>query len=498
MSEPPILPSLLASLSSLVDVSADPIAIFDRALRHVYVNDAVCALMNRSASELIGARYDEIGISTSNATRMREALANAFSTGLPQRIEVRTLRIGSNVTVFDILYHPCPGPSGDIEFVGAVSRDISALRLAEEDARQTAERLEFLIDAVGVAVLGLDSDLRVHFSNQVAKDELVALGVDDLSASLRPHPLLAEHPVIASTLDAILTTGGSATHEFTTVISGRPRRFQVSIRPEHAADNLIEGCLIIARDVTAERQLQSQLHISERLASLGRIAAGVAHEISNPLTAVHGNLELASNALRDLARTDPALTDRLADVLDMLEESRDGSERIRTIVDDIGLLARDGDLTTGRVALEDVVRTVLQMLGAAIRREARLDLDLGHVGLISGSAPRLVQVLSALVQNALQAMPRGRDLAHNRIAITLAQVDREIRLAVTDNGVGFPTEDRERVFDPFYTTRPVGEGVGLGLTIAHDIVIQHGGHIILESSPGRGTVATVHLPIAED
>ncbi len=497
MSESHIPTYLLTSLSSLVDVSVDPIAIFDRQLRHAYVNGAVCRLMDRPPSELIGSRYDELGISVANATRMLEALEKAFATGLPQRIEVRTQRLGSIPTVFDVLYHPCPGLSGDVEFVGSVSRDVSALRLAEEHTRQTAERLEFLIDAVGVAILGLDRDLQVQFANQVAKDELSVLGITDLSGSLRTHSFLSQHPIISEAIGDILSSGGSSTHEFSFAAGGRPRRFQVSIRPVLDARG-IDGCLVIARDVTAERQLQSQLHISERLASLGRIAAGVAHEISNPLTAVHGNTELAMNDLLDLARSNPDIRARLADVLDMLKESREGSERIRTIVDDIGLLARDGDLTTSRVALEDVVRTVLQMLGASIRRCARLDLDLHHVPLVSGSAPRLVQVLFALVQNALQAMPQARDVAENHVAITLSQVGSEIRLAVADNGIGFPAEARERVFDPFYTTRPVGEGVGLGLTIAHDIIIQHGGHIVLESIPDKGTTATVHLPAADD
>jgi signal transduction histidine kinase len=494
----PVSAHPIPDFAALVDACVDLIAIFDRDLRQVYANEAVCQSLGRPLGALLGRRYDELGISTTHAALLRETLEAVFATGESRRIEVLNLvtqGAAHRPKVHDVLCQAVLAPDGSIAHVATLARDVSALRHAEEDARQTADRLGVLVDAVGVAILGVDKGLCVRFSNQLARTEFVEPGTDQ-PRNLSRSPLLRE-PLVAKALARAFATGAPSAHEVELGLRGRGRRFEVLIRPERDPDGEVTSCVIVTRDVTAERQLQSQLHLSERLASLGRIAAGVAHEIANPLTAVYGNLELIDRSVAQFRPGSPHEHELLAEVSDMLREAREGAVRIRSIVDDIGLLARDGDLTSGRVALEDVVRTVLQIEGAAVRRHARLDLHLEPVALVSGSAPRLVQVLSNLLRNALQAVMH-RPPVENVVAIHLAQAGAEVHLAVIDNGVGIPASDRERIFDPFFTTRPVGEGAGLGLTVAHDIVAQHRGRIRIDSAVGRGTEATVILPCAED
>jgi PAS domain S-box-containing protein len=490
-------PALSASLLALADVSLDPIAVFDADLRHVYANDAVCRLMHIARDQVLGKRYDELPMSPTNARVMQDAVATVFATGRPLRIEVRGGRQTSRATVFDIGFHPQLGPDGKVAFVAGLSRDISTLRLAEEAARNTAKRLELLLDAVGVAVVGVDRSMSIVFANRMAEVELRELGsYQGPGQSIRsfvPPDLIDESE---ERITRAMNLGEAQEREVGVIIAGRWRRFRVLIEPERDRNGDVSGCVLVARDITLERQLETQLHLTERLTSLGRIAAGVAHEISNPLAVVYGNVELASREIRALSQRRSDLAPDLDEVRELLTEARDGSERIRQIVDDIGLLVRDEETSVGRVALDDVARTVIQMLGSAVRRRARLEVSLEPVPLVAGSASRLAQVVANLVQNAIQSFPVERTDADNLVALRVHRDGSDVCLQVRDNGVGIAEDEHRRVFDPFYTTRPVGEGVGLGLTVAHGIVSQHQGRLYLTSEPGAGTTAFVVLPIA--
>jgi PAS domain S-box-containing protein len=490
-------PRPVASLLALADASRDPIAVFDAGLRHVYANDAVCRLMNVTRDAILGRTYEELPMSRDNARRMQDAVARVFATRESLRLEVRGGRETSRARVFDIALYPHLDEHGEVALVAAISRDISALRNAEEAARRNAERLELLLDAVGAAVVGIGPGLEITFANRTAENDLRELG-----AYRGPGQSVAELvPVGLSHDDALrpirlaIEHNQSSQCELELTIGGQKRRLQLTVRPEARQGETNGGCVVVARDVTAERQLEGQLHLSERLSSLGRIAEGVAHEISNPLAAVYGNVELAIGELRHLARAQDALRDDLDEISEMLGEARDGCERIRLIVDDIGLLARDDSTAVGLVAMEDVARTVIQMHGAMVRRRATLEVRLDPVPLVEGSASRLAHAVSNLLQNAIQALPTTRATADNRITLTLSPSGGEVVLAIADNGVGIAAGELNRVFDPFYTTRPVGQGVGLGLTVAHGIATQYGGRVVLESRLGRGTTASLSLPV---
>ena len=493
----PFAPLVDASIFALADVSRDPIAIFDSDLRHVYCNDAVCRLMDVRREDVLGKSYLDLPMSADNASLMQDAVAQVFATGEPCRIEVRGGRERSRATWFDINYHPHHDDQGRVVYVSGISRDISSLRIAEHDARATASRLQLILDSVGVGIVGIDRDLIITFANALAESRMHLLGYRGPGQSIVDliPPELAETSL--PRFRRVIAEGVPLEREADFPIGDRRLRFHVLLEPERDAEGTVTGCVIVSRDITLEHQLASQLHLTERLASLGRIAAGVAHEISNPLASVYGNIELVAAGMRDLATT-PTLAEPLQDLREMLTDARDGAERIRHIVDDIGLLARDEEPSTGRVGLDDVARTVLQMLGSSVRRRAHLEAALDTVPLVRGSASRLAQVVSNLVQNAIHAFPEDRPREHNRVEITVRRVGSEVILSVRDNGVGIPTEEHRRVFDPFYTTRPVGQGVGLGLTVAHGIVSQHGGRLALDSTVGVGTTATVALPIASE
>jgi signal transduction histidine kinase len=234
--------------------------------------------------------------------------------------------------------------------------------------------------------------------------------------------------------------------------------------------------------------------LGERLASIGRLAAGVAHEINTPLAAAIANMALVAEELPRLLREDDP---RRAFIKDALGDAREAAERVRIIVRDLKTFSRGDDETIGSVDLRRVVEAALNMVKNEIRHRARLVKDYGPTPAVKVNEARLGQVVLNLLLNAAQAIPEG-DASHNEIRIVTAVLAEHVSLEVHDTGSGMPPEVVARIFDPFYTTKPVGFGTGLGLSICHGIVAAFGGHIQVESRPGRGSTFRVLLPVAAE
>lgn len=256
------------------------------------------------------------------------------------------------------------------------------------------------------------------------------------------------------------------------------------------------------------KKMREQLLISERMASVGVLAAGVAHEINNPLAALMANLEFAARSLtlalekhHDADAAEAALATLRADIAEVqepLEDAREAADRVRQIVRDIKIFSRSGD--DERRELVDVRRTMessLRMAWNEIRHRARLVKDYQDVPVVDGNESRLGQVFLNLVVNAAQAIPEGR-FRSNEIRIATGVDDSgRVRIAVSDTGAGIAPENLARLFDPFFTTKPSGIGTGLGLAICHRIVVALGGELRVESELGKGSTFEVLLPAAE-
>jgi len=252
-------------------------------------------------------------------------------------------------------------------------------------------------------------------------------------------------------------------------------------------------------DVTERRRLLARLQTADRLASLGTLAAGVAHEINNPLAYVLGNVDHSLETLAEvLGAPPPGLAATFREMRTALQEASAGAERVRDIVRDLRVFSRaDTDErrpTDVRLAMQNAAN----LAGQEIRRRARLRLDLGDVPAVVANESRLSQVFVNLLVNAAQAIPEGHPEEHEISATTRTDAEGRVVVEVRDTGCGIPLADQKRIFDPFFTTKPVGVGTGLGLAICHGIVASLEGEIDLESSPGQGTTFRVLLPpIAE-
>jgi signal transduction histidine kinase len=245
------------------------------------------------------------------------------------------------------------------------------------------------------------------------------------------------------------------------------------------------------REANARRErarMQDQLMISDRMASVGVLAAGVAHEINNPLAAVIANLEMA---LEDIhAKTAPL--DR-ASLEEELADARTAAERVRNIVRDLRMFSRTEDERRGSVVVEKVMDSTLRMATNEIRHRARLIKEYKSIPPIEASEARLGQVFLNLLVNAAQALPDGQ-ADKNEIRIVIDKEGDRARIDISDTGPGIEPEVMKRLFTPFYTTKPASIGTGLGLSICHRIVTGLGGEILVDSKPGTGTTFTVLLP----
>jgi PAS domain S-box-containing protein len=247
-----------------------------------------------------------------------------------------------------------------------------------------------------------------------------------------------------------------------------------------------------SRDVTERERMRAKLLISDRMASLGTLAAGIAHEINNPLAYVAGNLEAIAETLA-ATQCEPSKTECI-ELSSAVNDARDGAERVRRIVKGLRSFTRSADEKRVPLVLADVVEAAIRLTGNELRHRAQLVRELGPVPRVIADDGQLTQVFINLLVNAAHAIPEGHS-DDNRITVRTRTDDRgRAVVEVADTGKGMAPEVQARVFDPFFTTKDIGEGTGLGLSICHGIISGLGGQISMDSTAGHGTVVRVVLP----
>jgi signal transduction histidine kinase len=260
--------------------------------------------------------------------------------------------------------------------------------------------------------------------------------------------------------------------------------------------------LLYVHDVTEQRNGEVRRLQSEKLASIGMLAAGVAHEINNPASFVLANVESLAALLRSLdekLRADPAVARKLGvrnllfEAMTIVQESKEGMARIHRIVRDLHSFSRVDD---GAPAVSDVnaaLESALSMLRNELRYRTVVERQLEANQSVRGSAARLGQVFLNLIINAAHALPEAR-LRHNRLQVRSYDDRDQVVVEVEDNGPGIPPEVMPHIFESFFTTKPAGVGTGLGLPISRDIVRSLGGEVEAENVPGQGALFRVRLP----
>jgi PAS domain S-box-containing protein len=263
---------------------------------------------------------------------------------------------------------------------------------------------------------------------------------------------------------------------------GGDTRIAINTAPLVGASGEVDDVIAIGQDLTLVRSLQAAAEHAERLAGIGRLVAGVVHELNNPLTAVN----MYSDALVEKlghGGHDPADVEKLRAI-------QEAGQRIQRLARDLVAYARPAGARTEPVELAGVIEEAARLAKPALKeRAAFLEKRVLPSPPVEGSRASLVQVVVNLVTNAARAVPDG-----GHVTVSLAPDGGEVRLVVEDDGAGMAPEVAARAFEPFFTTRPA-QGIGLGLPIVQGIVERHGGTVALETAPGKGTKVRVTLPV---
>lgn len=244
----------------------------------------------------------------------------------------------------------------------------------------------------------------------------------------------------------------------------------------------------IAADMTEFSELRSQAHLNDKLRTVGILAAGIVHDIKNPITWLLNNLEFIKN---NAATLDPFK------LKEMLNESIDAAERIQNIVQNLNGFSRVEDKNISTIDLHQLLESVIAIASREIKSHAKTVITYAkNIPFIEANSGKLRQVFLNLIINAAQAIPEG-DVDNNIINITVTFVNPNVKIDISDTGCGISSENLPKIFDPFFTTKPVGKGTGLGLSIAYDIVKSLGGDITVKSTPGVGTTFSLYFPLSQ-
>jgi len=279
---------------------------------------------------------------------------------------------------------------------------------------------------------------------------------------------------------------------------GRTLPVSVSETPLVGADGEPVGSILVVRDLREMVELRRRLLTSGRLAAMGQLASGIAHEINNPVAYVRANLASLRGSWKTLA--DAAERRGLAEqsaaeveaVPELLSECEDGVDRIVSIVRDVGGFSLGGGHAREHTDVRTLLDAAVRVASPQLRDGVEVVRSYADVPLVSCVPQELMQVFLNLLLNARQAMADGGE-----IHLAVERAGDGVRVAVHDTGPGIPPEQQSLIFEPFFTTKPAGQGTGLGLAISRQIVRRHGGSIEVASEAGAGATFTVRLPAAD-
>ncbi|MDP1652882.1 MAG: ATP-binding protein [Rhodocyclaceae bacterium] len=417
--------------------------------------------------------------------------------------------------------------------------DPKATELELRKALEQAQCFNDALDQVGAFVYIRDAHFRFAYANKITL-EFFGCAPLRLIGAADTHFFPPETIRQLRALDQRVLAGEEASGEVTIDLPGGSRSFYWVVQsPVYQGNDreTVAGITGIATDITAQRQIeqtladslaaqralnqqlreaQNQLLQSEKLASIGQLAAGVAHEINNPIGFIGSNFGALENYLRDLFAIADAYAEAAAalgpqcpqleqvhalkhekdyeflrtDTFQLLAESKDGLARVAKIVRDLKDFSRVGEAEWQTVDLHTGIDSTLNLVWNELKYKCTVTKDYGMLPPIWCIPSQLNQVFMNLLVNAGHAIADKGE-----ITLRTGQQGEQVSVAISDTGSGIAPENLDRIFDPFFTTQPVGSGTGLGLSLAYGIVQKHQGRIEVQSEVGKGTTFTVWLPI---
>ena len=475
-----------------------PVGIVDSRGYFVQCNRELEQTFRRERGEVIGRHLTEF-FTTAD---VQSILRTVAETGLVRDQELELLDAsGERYWVYGQARW-IPTPEGGY-VIGSFS-DVTERRTAEDALRQSEASLRSVLQASPDGII-VHARERYLFVNRTAVEQLGRSEASELvGTSIFDHVHEEEAPAIRGRTAQMLASGEPAPIRDIHFVRPDGEVFVGEVASIPATFDGEPAIISIVRDVSEQRRLQSQLFLADRLATVGTLAVGVAHEISNPLSWVVGNLGLLADEfdkqvrLRENPGYDQGVVaDSRARVRELLGRAQEGSERVRRIVRDLGRFARPDDQDGQATDLHALLESTIEIAEVQVRYRAKIVRYFGATSAVRGSEARLGQVFLNLLVNAGQAIEPGAPQDNQITVSTRDRDDGQVEVAIVDTGSGIPEYLRKRIFDPFFTTKPPGEGTGIGLAICESIVSSFGGRLEVDSEVGVGTTFRVILPAAD-
>ncbi len=491
LARPEMAEAVLRLQAAALAAVADPVAVTDGSGRILWTNPAFSDQNGYGPDEVRGRRPSLLKSERTDPS-VYEALWREILAGRVFRGELVNRRRDGSEYVASLTVAPVAGEGGaPVAFV-STHRDVTVQREAEARLRRSEESIRAIVEQLPDAIV-LHRDGRVIYANPRALADLGRAA----TADLRGLPLRElVHPDDAARLTETTRSappGASLEVRFLRP-DGTTRTAELLTLPIAFEGGQV--FLSAARDVTERKALHARMMQLDRAIAVGTLAAGVAHEINNPLTFVLSNLDFAAARTGLGARGAADDPGEDAELRQLIEEARGGAARIRAIVKDLSLFSRSDRDDREPTDLPSVIDAAVGLCWNEIRHRARLVKRYGDAPKVFADPGRLAQIFVNLLVNAAQALPAGQAEAHQIEIATSTGSDGAAIAVVRDDGAGIPPEILPRIFEPFFTTKPVGQGTGLGLGICQGIVRSLGGEISVSSRPGEGASFCVSLPPA--
>jgi two-component system, NtrC family, sensor kinase len=373
------------------------------------------------------------------------------------------------------------------------ARERAERRVTEAALRRSEERFRKLIASMDDVVFTMNRELRFDevFGDGATVPELSRAHI----AGRTPREVFGADGLVHERAAARALAGERVVYEWSVAPADENVRcFQTAMSAIVDGEGRPTGVVGVSRDISEQKRVAEQLLISDRMASVGTLAAGVAHEINNPLAVVLTSLDFVARQLPELQRRTPCPSN----FVEAISDARECAIRAGRIVQDLKVFSRSPDEEPRHaVDLRQVLESSARMARTVMRRRARLVIEHRAVPPVWACEARLGQVFLNLLVNAAQAIPEGHADRHEvRLVTNVSSDEAMVAAEVRDTGSGMEPAVVRKLFTPFFTTKPVGEGTGLGLSICHRIVTGFGGTIEVESKVGEGSIFRVLLPVA--
>jgi PAS domain S-box-containing protein len=461
----------------------------NQAGQYIDANPAACSLLGKTKEELLGRTDFEL-FTRQTAEQLHEGDPEVWQEHRSVSMEAELKIHGRQIFLSSVKF-PILDPEGNPTALCGLSQDITAQKKAEQELRETREYLENILDNSAMIIITTDMNQNIVSFNRGAERSLGYLAREVIG---QPVAMLYPDPVKQKEFLRMIM-GGKTVEDYTHELlckDGRQLPVSITLSQLRDSSGQMIGTVSMTKDISQRKVLMAQILQSERMAAVGRLASGVAHEINNPLAIISAIIGFLGELSED--DSEDNRTEITEELKEALPKIRKQIERGRDITHRLLQFSRKTEVSIKHADVNAVLKEILPFLenesrlaGITIHRNYRADLPK-----ISIDETQLQEILMNLTRNAIHALiSKGG----GNIWIEVHEQDNKVILSVRDDGPGIDDAIRDRLFDPFASTKSIQQGTGLGLAICYAIVKRCDGEINVSSKPGAGAIFKVHLPV---